>query len=347
MNGRRLARLASSLVLLACFAGAPALLTTGCGSSGSTAADDAGGADASLPDATPDSAKADDGAARDAGLAAVDATTDAGLTATDATVADASDGGSVADSGPEDGGPVADGGLDDAADADAATPVDASDGAAADAETADAETADAETADAGPDAADGCAGACTPGAVECTSNGIATCVTDAGACPAFGAPVACGAHATCGAGVDGGPACVCNSAPTCTDAGALCTSSTAIETCARDSNGCLYVSTAASPCTTFMPFADPICAKNACSFVCQGDAGVCGGLCCGPGQFCGATAECCAMCSSRTSFYAGRYTDCITTFMPGNATYCASWMGCSGPIPVAGYGTVTGTCGQP
>ena len=46
-------------------------------------------------------------------------------------------------------------------------------------------------------------------------------------------------------------------------------------------------------------------------------------------------------CDSRPSYFSDRYVYCIESIVE-TPSYCTSWMGCYGTIPVPSYGNITG-----
>jgi formylglycine-generating enzyme required for sulfatase activity len=107
-----------------------------------------------------------------------------------------------------------------------------------------------------------CTNSCMSGQTSCVSGSLATCTLGSNGCYSYGTPVACGTRQSCG-GAGGSAACVCNTDPVCTAAGSTCANSTTLATCSKDSQNCVYESSA-STCNNGACSAGACCA-NACS----------------------------------------------------------------------------------
>jgi formylglycine-generating enzyme required for sulfatase activity len=93
----------------------------------------------------------------------------------------------------------------------------------------------------------GCTDACTAGLTECASGGVQTCQTPTGGCTQWVTTATCGSNQMC-AVTGGSAACICNST-VCAAAGSICQDAQTVATCAKDTNGCLYVASTAT-CTS-------------------------------------------------------------------------------------------------
>jgi hypothetical protein len=136
-------------------------------------------------------------------------------------------------------------------------------------------------ADLSPDAPTGttCTPACTLGDKRCgAGGGLQQCVSLTG-CPAWGAETSCGTagRRTC-VGAQPGASCACMPAPaTCNDrAGSYCSSTTTLENCLADADGCIYKGLASTcpagkPCTGSLPSAS--CSCDPAPAACMGTSG--------------------------------------------------------------------------
>ncbi len=109
-----------------------------------------------------------------------------------------------------------------------------------------------------------CSMACTLSTTQCTGNAVQTCQLVNG-CPGWVTTVTCGANQTCSAG-DAGSACACKGS-VCTQAGDACQDSTTLATCAKDGDGCFYVSST-KPCTSPMSCSG-MAPTASCSLTCS------------------------------------------------------------------------------
>jgi hypothetical protein len=124
-----------------------------------------------------------------------------------------------------------------------------------------------------------CVPACNLGSKRCGSAGkLRQCVLIDG-CPAWGAEMSCGSDGrrAC-TGAEPAAHCACPAGPSgCNDqAGAFCASTTALETCLADADGCIYkgpttTCPAAKPCTGSLPAAS--CSCGAAPAACMGASG--------------------------------------------------------------------------
>jgi hypothetical protein len=104
--------------------------------------------------------------------------------------------------------------------------------------------------ESGPDGPS-CTDACTLGQTRCTSGGVQTCQAGAGSCTLWVTTKTCGSNQSCTVGgADAGAmaSCTCK-ASACTQVGMICQDTQTLGTCAKDADGCFYVSST-SMCAT-------------------------------------------------------------------------------------------------
>ena len=103
--------------------------------------------------------------------------------------------------------------------------------------------------------------ACQPNATQCAAGNLQTC----GANGQWGAATPCDVHRTC-SGPAGTAQCMCTTDPVCKSNGSVCSSTTALVSCAMDGNGCFYQ--ASSMTCANGACSDGHCCNTACSGSC-------------------------------------------------------------------------------